>query len=559
MPDPSAEVRDLDLAALAARLAAIVDADRLLGVLLDHAAEVTGATGAAVLERSALDGLVRIADRDSSLGEQLSIGDVRASLWGVLLGRTQLRWSRRDDAPRPFREVERWDRGAVVRIASRRGPTKLLAVGGPDLDEDVDLRHLQAMADIAAPSIESLELASASRRSQALLRGVTELAGNLGAAVSPTQLLEAITSGLVRLDGIAGARVWAAADVQDPSPVVVAGVEEGARLSGRSIEGRVRRLLDPRTGPAVRSLVESPARIEPDGPLVTLMALSTDPPRALGILHHQPLDELSQGVLASLVTASGPAMREVEMAAERRTLLSGYTRALRPSTRPEGVELAVEHHPNTSAPGSFGGDFYDWFTAGEDQAIVALGDVSGKGINAASAASMVVWSLRAIGGRGAHPTVISHLLNGVVARELDVDRFVTLALLAVDTTTWESQLLLAGHPSPLLVAGGDVTVVESSPAPPLGVDAVNSAAPPVVFALDRGQALVLFTDGVTDATDATGERYGIDRLRARAERLTAVPTWSAKTLAAGLWHSVHAWAGGPPDDDCAILVVRRPE
>ncbi|HUG83500.1 MAG TPA: hypothetical protein VMM13_03000 [Euzebya sp.] len=63
---------------------------------------------------------------------------------------------------------------------------------------------------------------------------------------------------------------------------------------------------------------------------------------------------------------------------------------------------------------------------------------------------------------------------------------------------------------------------------------------------------------MTEAVDTEGARYGDERLRARAADLVAAGGWTAETLAAELWGSVHAWAGGPPDDDCAILVVRRP-
>jgi sigma-B regulation protein RsbU (phosphoserine phosphatase) len=554
----SARTATTELLAFARRAHGFLDGGEVLDALLEQAAAMTGAAHAAVLERTALDGLKRLRDHESGLPEHMAIGDVRAQLWGVLLGRTQLVWDDPDVAPTPFRDLPGWGTGIVVRIAARRGPTKLLALGGPGDVGPAAVELVQGLADIAAPTIEGLDLASATRRSHALLRGVTDLAGNLGAAVSPGQLLEAIASGLCSLDGIAGARVWAADEGDGGRPVVVAGGDHGDVPDSPAVEVRVRRLLDPRTGRAVRSLVESPARFGPGTPLLTLLTLSSDPARVLGILHHQPLDDLSQGVLASLATAIGPAMREVEMAAERRSLLSGYTSALRPSTRPQGVELAVEHHPNTSAPGSFGGDFYDWFEVGDDHAVIALGDVSGKGISAASAASMVVWSLRAIGGRGAQPTVISHLLNGVVAQELDADRFVTLALLTVDTAAWDARLLLSGHPAPLLVGDGVAAPLDCQAGPPLGVSAVTSGAPPMTISLAPGEALVLYTDGVTDAASSSGLRYGEARLAERAARLAAGTAWSAKSLAAGLWQSVHAWAGGPPDDDCAILVVRRP-
>lgn len=552
-----------ELLRLAAQIATLQDRRQVMDALLASALALSGADRAAILERTALNGLRRLQEHRSGLPESMVIGDVRATLWTVLLGRAHLVWCGAEEAPIPFRGRVGWEHGVVVRITSRRGPAKLLALGGTSPSDDTAsdagvLQLLQALVDIAGPSIESLELMAASRKSHALLRGVTRFAGNLGAAVSPGQLWQAMVQGLCSLDGIAGAVVWAVDDAVVDGPQVMAGAPDPTVRFPPAVRTRVERLLNPGTGGAVRALVSHAARPDPGGPLLTLLTLPMSPPQVLGILHDAPLDEVSRGVLASLAMASGPAMREVQMAAERLSLLSGYTSALRPSVRPRGLDLAIEHHPNTTAPGSFGGDFYDWFEVADAPAVVALGDVSGKGIRAASAASMVVWSLRAVGGRGAQPTVIGHLLNSIVSQELDVDRFVTLALLTVDQDTWETRLLLAGHPAPLLVRHDGVAIVESVPAPPLGVSAVNSAAPPTTLQLDPGDALVLFTDGVTDAQDAVGHRYGVQRLQSRAAHLTNPPEWTTEGLAAGLWSSVHAWAGGPPDDDCAILVVRRP-
>src|SRR5690606_22345457 len=109
----------------------------------------------------------------------------------------------------------------------------------------------------------------------------------------------------------------------------------------------------------------------------------------------------------------------------------------------------------------------------------------------------------------------------IVAQELDVDRFVTLVLATVDVTTWEVRLVLAGHPPPLIIRSAAVGFIDSPPAPPLGVSAVNSAPPPTTAHLDPGDALVLYTDGVTEAVDLDGVRYGADRLRTEAQRIIA--------------------------------------
>ena len=109
-----------------------------------------------------------------------------------------------------------------------------------------------------------------------------------------------------------------------------------------------------------------------------------------------------------------------------------------------------------------------------------------------------------------------------------------------------------------MVSDGQGRTVDAVPNPPLGLIAgpVNT---PTTFTLEPGEMVVLFTDGVTDAVDTDGQRYSSERVLTRAARLSAKVETGAEELAAELWFSVHAWAGGAPDDDCAILVVRRPD
>lgn len=308
--DSQDRVWPAELFAVARRLAAAPDRDSLLGLLVDQALTWSGAGRGAVLERVDLDGLAVVTDRDSGLGDRLMIGDVRATLWGVVLGRIALRWGRQDVAPRPFCDIPGWSQGVVVRIGSRHGPPKVLALGGEGFTGDVDVDRLQGLADIAAPSVDSLELAAAAERTRELLDGVTELAGALGAAVSPEELWHALADGLADLAIITHAVLWDRGGPGDPDLRILAG-SSGRLPQPHAVETRLRRLLDPATGPAARSLLEIPARVEPGGPLVTLLSITTDPPRVLGLVHLQPLDDLARGVLASLAAATGPALRPV--------------------------------------------------------------------------------------------------------------------------------------------------------------------------------------------------------------------------------------------------------
>ncbi|MEE8603224.1 PP2C family protein-serine/threonine phosphatase [Euzebya tangerina] len=540
------------------------DPDVMLGQLLTTALRSSGATSAAVLERGVGETLRPVQEvcsvhgavtATSTLPSQIGIGDLRSPLWTVLLGRATLRWTTPEEGPAPMSQTSGWHSGVVLRMNARRGATRVLALGGLPESEEPDIALLQGLGDVVAGSLAGLELTRAAERSDAVLTTITDLAGELGAAVSPQQLLVAITRGLSELESVDGARIWEVTATGEPR--LVAGEYDGDLPGSELTERRLEGLASPDVTPSVRALLEAESRGYKDGPLVTLAVLTSEPTRVLGIAHAEPLDDLSRSVVRSLIGAIEPAMRKVGLAAERRSLLSRYTESLMPRGRPGDLDIAVELHANTRATGSFGGDFYDWFELPDGRAAVALGDVAGKGLVAAGASSMAVWSLRALVSGTLGMADLVETLDRVVQDQLDSERFVTLALVAVDPTTWHVELVLSGHPPPIVVGGGAGHPVEAAPTPPLGligrpIDEVTS------FSLEPGEMLVLYTDGVTDATAENNQRYGAERVLSNAARLSATPGISAEELAAELWFSVQTWAGGAPDDDCALLVVARP-
>lgn len=537
---------EVDLRAVARRLGEATAVDQCLTVLTD----VLGpqVTAAVLLERHGPATLRVVGQIGAEVPPALRIDDVRSTVWEVLLGRSTLRWTREEDCPDVLCDVGPFPAGILVGVPTRSLPSKVLAVAAPQADEDL-LERTESLVAVLGPTIETMQLAAAAGRTRTLLEHVTELAGRITSASDPAELLQAVVGGVESLDVVDRAMVWQAAH---GAPEFAAG--DGALVLDETTTQRVLRSLDPAAGPVLQRVLAGSAPL-PDGRLLTLLPLDADPRRVLGIVHRDPLDGQTAGVFTTLAGAVGPALRQAEMTAERRTLVAAFGERQRPDPALIGCDVGVEHHPNVRSAEAFGGDFYDWFVPAEDRFVLALGDVSGKGIPAAAASSMAVWTLRALGRQGASPGVLAHLMDTVVSQELGDFRFVTLALADVDLTTWTVRLVLAGHPVPLLLgADADADVQADRP---LGALPDGPAFHTHILTMAPGATMVLHTDGITEAQDATGVRFGRTRLQQVADQLD-VTTLGAQGVAEKLWATVHAWSGGPPDDDCAIIVLRRP-
>jgi len=200
-----------------------------------------------------------------------------------------------------------------------------------------------------------------------------------------------------------------------------------------------------------------------------------------------------------------------------------------------------------------GGDFYDVVPLGGDQWLVAIGDVSGKGVQAAAVAGLVREVIRALvrGGRPL-PDILDRINETLVERGRG--RYCTLALAAVrpDGGRLEVLLHLAGHERPLLVRADGRTLSAGSGGTALGLlDAIS--CPGETVWLEAGDSLIFFTDGVTERRRGR-ELFGGQRLRDAASPLA---NYSAEVIAARLRTTTIGFSAEPPRDDIALLVLRN--
>ena len=217
-----------------------------------------------------------------------------------------------------------------------------------------------------------------------------------------------------------------------------------------------------------------------------------------------------------------------------------------------GARIAARYRPAV-AGSDIGGDFYDVFQTSDERWALVLGDVSGKGTDAAVLTGLARHTLRAAAMRASDPTdVLAALNHAIVAPEYG-ERFVTLAYAQMAIADGRAELVAssAGHPTPLIVRGDGRIEGLTKVGGILGLfEDVDILFEDV--SLEAGDLLVLYTDGVLEARDRNGEFFGETRLN---ELLASFPGRSPDEVAERIESAVMAFQEDTPRDDIAILVV----
>ncbi len=201
-----------------------------------------------------------------------------------------------------------------------------------------------------------------------------------------------------------------------------------------------------------------------------------------------------------------------------------------------------------------GGDYYDFIPLHNGKMLVALGDVSGKG----TAAALLMSSLHA----ALHAQVVTRIdlsemisaVNNYMAETTPSNRFITLFTTELEAETGSLKFINAGHNPPLIVrANGSVEQLESGGFP-LGI--IPNADYDVGNAvLNSGESLIIYSDGVTEAENTTGEEFGIERL---SEVLAQNHQRSASGMRDRIESSLSTFThSAPAGDDITLVIVKR--
>ena len=253
---------------------------------------------------------------------------------------------------------------------------------------------------------------------------------------------------------------------------------------------------------------------------------------------------------AELGRRAGTALDNARMVRERTRIARTLQAGLLPPRLPAipGWASAALYRP-AGRENWVGGDFYDAFRI-RDGWMLVVGDVAGRGAEAASLTAMARYTLRATGQSVGSPLAALEQLNReLLERPGTALCTVACAVLQEDDDGAHVDVVCAGHPLPLLVREGRVEAVGAW-GPLLGAfaeDHWRTVRVPVA----PGDVLVLYTDGVLDAK-GSADRFGEERLR---DALTGSD--SADEAVAAVDRALAEWREGDQDDDTAVLAIQR--
>jgi PAS domain S-box-containing protein len=251
---------------------------------------------------------------------------------------------------------------------------------------------------------------------------------------------------------------------------------------------------------------------------------------------------------------AGLAVQNARLFKERDEIARKLQESLLPPKLPliSGFELASRYRP--AGEGSeVGGDFFDVFATGDGGWTLVIGDVCGKGPDAAAVTGLARYTLRATAMQERKPSRILETLNEAILQQRSDHMFCTVSYVRLKAGRGKVRLTVCcgGHPQPLVLradgrvepAGVPGTLLGVFPDPELTDKAVD---------LDRGDALVLYTDGVVEE-HVPGAVFGKERLISLLESCAGL---NAASIVESIERAVMGFQPGPPRDDIALLVLR---
>ncbi len=288
--------------------------------------------------------------------------------------------------------------------------------------------------------------------------------------------------------------------------------------------------------------------------------------RVIGALHLQAGDPRAFGpeeagyleVLAQQVSVAIEDARLYEQSLERQRLAQelALAREIQASFLPRSAPAVAGWSVagRWRAAKQVGGDFYDFIPLSGGRWGLVIADVADKGVPAALFMAFSRTLIRAAMTDSSGPAEVLTRVNALIRTDAMADLFVTVLCAVWDPQSGQIWMASAGHPAPLLCrADRHVSAVRIA-GPALGV-LERVAAEQICLALQPGDVLLFYTDGLTDAMSASGEAFGFARLRAA---LAEAQGLNAGQIAASILAAVDAFTGDePPFDDQALIVMKR--
>jgi sigma-B regulation protein RsbU (phosphoserine phosphatase) len=287
----------------------------------------------------------------------------------------------------------------------------------------------------------------------------------------------------------------------------------------------------------------------------------------------KPLEEPDVQLAEQLAERAGTAIENARLFADRSRVARSLQASLLPPSLPTipGLELGARYAPAGEGV-EVGGDFYDAFAMEGGRWLLVVGDVRGKGVDAAAVTGLARHTIRSIALYEARPSAILAHLNRVLlaaeadrvaalhsiedtAWELTEPRFCTVALAIIEPRQVGAAVVVCsgGHPLPLVARTGGTVEAVGCPGSLLGASP-DIRLHDVDVELGPGEALVCFTDGIVERHQGRQffEESGIAKVMRDAAGMDAA------TLAARIEQEARNLFPDKPHDDMAVLVVRVP-
>ncbi len=226
----------------------------------------------------------------------------------------------------------------------------------------------------------------------------------------------------------------------------------------------------------------------------------------IGILAHSFIEmagDIQQSIQARIAQESFQETLKLSQSIQMGMLSTEFPRFSQGSI----IDLFAYIHPAREV----GGDFYDFFHLNEKTLLIAVGDVSGKGVPAALFMVMVKTLVRAMANQHEYPHDMMAALNPELCRDNDAMMFVTLFLATLDLETNLLTYSYGGHNQPLYISSkGEVSMLPGDAGTALGIfeEATFTVE---TFQMNPGDSVLLYTDGINEAMSVSYEEYGDER------------------------------------------------
>ena len=232
-------------------------------------------------------------------------------------------------------------------------------------------------------------------------------------------------------------------------------------------------------------------------------------------------------------------------------------RILLPDQSPQiaGFEIAGLNIPARQVSG----DYFDYIRVDEHRLGVAIADVSGKGVPASLIMAICRSVLRSQATGNESPAAVLEAVNRQLYPDIKEDMFISMAYLVLDHDNGSITLARAGHDAPLLYRRAQQSVEAVKPrGMVLGIDSgsvFDRITVDLALPLERDDCLVLYTDGVTEALDANGYEFGVERM---TQSVRESAPGGASAILNRVIEDLRNFVGAQPqNDDITLIAIRK--